>query len=127
VAANATDRQVRGVVKPQKTDGIHRAAMRGASTHWHRRVDAVARDLSRQRLEPEPAKERLLKTRQEVLRGWRAVGDGLVLQNQMELARQVRGFVAGMPPPQTEKEFIAVGLMVTRERPQARDGRDLTR
>jgi hypothetical protein len=126
VAANATDRRVRGVVKPQKTDGIYRAAMRGASTHWRRRVEAVARELSQRRIEPEPGKEHLLVTRKQVLRGWRAVDDELVKQNQLELARQVRSFVARMPPPQTEKEFIAAGLIATRERPDVR-GSDLTR
>jgi hypothetical protein len=127
VAANATDRQVRGVVKPQKTDGIHRAAMRGASTHWQQRMESVARDPTRRRPEPEPGKARLLTTRHKVLQGWRAVSDELVLQNQTELARQVRSFVTGMPPPQTEKEFIAIRLMATREKPQLRDGSDLTR
>ena len=71
IAANATDRRVRGEVKPQKTDGIHRAAMRGASTHWRQRTVAVARELNRRDVEPEPGKARLLETRQEVLRGWR--------------------------------------------------------
>jgi hypothetical protein len=126
VAANATDRQTRGEVKPQKTDGIYRAAMRGASTHWHRRVDEVARDLTRRRHEPERGKERLVSTRLEVLRGWRAVGDELVLQNQIDLAQQVRRFVAGMPPLQTEKEYIAGRLLAARERPQIGKVSDLT-
>jgi hypothetical protein len=56
VAANATDRQVRGVVNPQKTDGIHRAAMRGASTHWRQRTAAVAREANRQGVELEPGR-----------------------------------------------------------------------
>jgi hypothetical protein len=90
VAANATDRQVRGVVNPQKTDGIHRAAMRGASTHWRQRTAAVARELKRQDVESEPRKACLLQTRQEVLRGWRALGDELVMQNQIELAQAIR-------------------------------------
>jgi hypothetical protein len=112
VAANATDRQVRGVVNPQKTDGIHRAAMRGASTHWRQRTAAVARELSRQDVEPEPGTARLLQTRQEVLRGWRALGDELVMQNQVELAQAVRRFAARMPSAQTEKEWIRESLLV---------------
>ncbi len=54
VAANATPRQVRGQIKPAKTDGIYRAALRGASTHWRRRVDAVARDFNGRNVKPEP-------------------------------------------------------------------------
>lgn len=127
VAANATDRQVRGQVKPQKTDGIHRAAMRGASTHWRRRMDAVTRDLNRRSFEPEPGKARLEATREEVLWGWRAVGDDLVRQNQLMLADAVRQFVARMPPAFTENEFLRVRLQETRERLRSRDDRDLTR
>src|SRR5256885_15356332 len=37
VEANATERAVRGETKPQKSTGIHRAMMRGASTLWHQR------------------------------------------------------------------------------------------
>jgi type IV secretory pathway VirD2 relaxase len=37
VAANATPRQVRGQVKPRKTDAIYRATVRGASTHQMKR------------------------------------------------------------------------------------------
>ena len=106
VAANATDRQVRGEVKPRKTDGIHRAAMRGASTHWLQKTEAVARELNRRSVEPGRGRARLLETRQEVLRGWRAVGDELVMQNQIELAQAVRRFVAQMPEPLTEKQWI---------------------
>jgi hypothetical protein len=119
VAANATDRQVRGVVNPQKTDGIYRAAMRGASTHWSQRTAAVARELNCQDVEPEPGMARLLQTRQEVLRGWRALGDELVMQNQIELAQAIRRFAARMPPAQTEKEWIRNGLL---ERQKVRDG-----
>jgi len=119
VAANATDRQVRGEVRPQKTDGIYRAATRGASTHWKQRTASVAREVNRQDGEREPGMARLLQTRQEVLRGWRALGDELVMQNQVELALAVRRFAARMPPAQTEKEWIRHGLL---GRQRVRDG-----
>jgi hypothetical protein len=89
--------------------------------------EATARDLSRQRLESGPGKQRLQATRREVHREWRAVNAELVLQNQLELAQQVRKFVAALPPPQTEKEFIVAGLSATRERRVVRDGPNLTR
>src|SRR4029077_11458090 len=47
VAANATARAARGATRPHKLDGIHRAAMRSASTHWRSRTDAVAKELAR--------------------------------------------------------------------------------
>ena len=124
VPANATDRQVRGVVNPQKTDGIHRAAMRGASTHWRQRTAVVARESNRQGVEPEPGMARLLQTRQEVLRGWRAAGDALIKQDQVELAQEVRRFVAHMPSVQTEKEWIRESLL---ERQRMREDSGLSR
>ena len=123
VAANATDRRVRGEVKPQKTDGIHRAAMRGASTHWRQRTMAVAREHNRRGVESEPGKARLLETRQEVLRGWRAVGDELVMQNQVELAQAVRKFLARMPAVQTEREWIRNRLLDNPKCGTAKSGR----
>src|SRR5580700_10563215 len=119
VAANATDRRVRGEVKPQKSDGIHRAAMRGASTHWRQRTAAVAQKLNRTDAKAEPGKVRLQETRREVLRGWRTVVDELVIQNQVELAETVRGFVARMPAVQTETEWIRDRLL---ERQRVREG-----
>ena len=110
VAANATPRQVRGEIKSPKTDGIHRAALRGASTrHWETAV-AVARELAGGQFKIEPGKNRLLETRREVVRGWNTVADNLVIQGDEELALAVRRFVARMPPPRTGKEVLASQL-----------------
>src|SRR5207237_6459883 len=54
VEANATERAVRGEVRPQKATGIHRAMMRGASTLWRERAHSVARALASGGLRPEP-------------------------------------------------------------------------
>jgi hypothetical protein len=107
VAANATERVVRGENKPQKIDSIHRAAMRGASTHWRHTAEVVGREVAAGALKTEPGKERLLATRREVVRGWSQVADDLVLQNEVELALAVRRFVAEMPPPLTERQWLA--------------------
>jgi hypothetical protein len=111
VAANATERAVRGETKPQKADGIHRAALRGASTHYRRRTDLVARELASGGVKLEPGKNRLLATRREVVRGWTAVADSLVNQGQVELALTVRRFVDRMPAPSSEKEWLAERLL----------------
>src|SRR5712671_5894706 len=66
VEANATERPVRGEVRPQKATGIHRAMMRGASTFWRERAQSVARELASGGLRPEPGRERLVNTRREV-------------------------------------------------------------
>jgi hypothetical protein len=122
VAANATERWVRGETKPQKTDGIHRAALRGASTHYRRRAELVARELAGGGVKPEPGKNRMLETRREVVRRWSEVADSLVNQGHAELALTVRRFVDRMPSPSSEKEWLAERLL--ERRPRARVERE---
>ena len=110
VEANATSRAARGAVGASKLDGICRAAMRGASTHYRRRADEAARELMERASVAEPGKERLLATRRAVVQGWREVGDRLVRQGQLELAQAVWGFVARLPQPLTEKDQIKAAL-----------------
>jgi Relaxase/Mobilisation nuclease domain len=107
VAANATERAVRGVTKPQKTDGIYRAECRRDSTHWRQRNDAVARAMIPDgEIRPEPGKAHLLQTRRQVVQGWNEVADDLVRQGHAELALAVRSFVKQLPPVRTEREWI---------------------
>jgi hypothetical protein len=124
VAANATERFVRGENKPRKSDGIYRAALRGASTHWRQRAQAVARELAKGGLKTGPGEVRLLETRHEVVRGWSEVADNLVLQGQAELALAVRRFMGRMPPPLSEKQWIARQM---HEPSRARTNRELSR
>jgi hypothetical protein len=112
IAANATPRCLRGETKTRKSDGIYRAALRGESTHMHERTDRVGAELLNSNLRVEPGKSKIIQTRNEVERGWRAVGDLLVIEGQPELAAQVRRFVAQMPPVQTEKELIADAILM---------------
>jgi hypothetical protein len=114
VEANATDRASRGSRRIQKTDGIYRAQERGASSHIHQRTIAVARELETGALFAEPARQQLLATRREVLRGWAAVARTLEAQRETDLAAAVRRFAREMPPPQTEKEQIAQAIQRSR-------------
>ena len=124
VAANATPRQVRGQIKPAKTDGIYRAALRGASTHHRERAESVARGLPAGQVKTAPGKNRLLKTRREVVQAWNEVADRLVIQGRLELTLAVRRFVGRMLPPMTENEQIAGKW---REAARERSDRDMTR
>jgi hypothetical protein len=110
VAANATERAVRGQIHPQTLDDIYRAARRGQSTHMKQRVVAVAREMKKDGLRSERGKSSLLRTRQEVERGWRAVSNILIAEGQRDLAADIRRFVAEMPLPRTENEQIAAQL-----------------
>jgi hypothetical protein len=119
VAANATERAVRGNSRSWKLDGIYRAEQRGESCHTRERAVAVAADLVKGRLRVDPGKARLLETRKEVERGWWAISDILIAQGRVDLSTQVRRFVAQMRPPSTDREAIAEALSRT-----ARKGRD---
>lgn len=121
VAANATPRHVRGVTSYQKPDGIYRARSRGESTHFEKRVNAVAGDLVKGKLQVEPGKAKLLRTRQEVRRGWQAVSEELTRQGHPEIAAQVSRYVEQMPRPLTEKEYIATKLLEHASKPRVRE------
>jgi hypothetical protein len=110
VAANATERAVRGETRASKLDGIYRASLRGDSTHIRNRVEAVAKELLKGARNFDPGKVRLLKTRKEVELGWRAVSEILDRQGQPALAGQVRHFTDRLPLPMTEKEQLAAQL-----------------
>jgi hypothetical protein len=110
VAANATDRSVRGESQSPKRDGIYRAERRDESRHIRVRAEAVAAELSTGSLPVEAGKAKLLQTRREVERGWWALGDILIAEGRPELAAQVRRFSAQMRPPRTDRESIAEAL-----------------
>ena len=125
VAANATERAVRGVTTPQKTDGIYRAAQRGASTHWRERAERVAHQIAHGGLKVEPEKARLVETRRDVVRGWSQVADDLVLQGHLELAQVVRGFVKQLSPVKTDREWIRDRMLEQTRAPAGRRERAL--
>jgi relaxase-like protein len=120
VAANATERAVRGESKTRMTDGIYRATIRGDSTHTRARVEAVASELTHGDFRPESGKSKLLGTRLEIARGWRATSDMLLAEGKVELAAEVKRFADTMPPTQTAKELIAAALRDRTRRPPAK-------
>jgi Relaxase/Mobilisation nuclease domain len=121
VAANATPRYVRGENTPQKPDGIYRARSRVESTHWQKRVHTVAQELVQGKLQVEPGKAKLIRTRQQVHRGWQAVSNELTRQGHHEIAAQVKRYVERMPKPLTEKEYIATKLLEHAREPKTRE------
>jgi hypothetical protein len=111
IAANATTRAVRGVTKPHKSDGIYRAMRAGRSTHMQGRVASVVAALRAGNIQIELGKTRILDTRRNVLRGWLGLRETLRADGRDGLAHQVERFLKGMPPPQTEREWIAQALI----------------
>jgi hypothetical protein len=119
VAANATDRVVRGETVSRKKDGIYRASLRGDSTHIRKRLESVGSELLKGKIVAEAGKARLVATRKEVERGWKAIGDALEQEGQHDLATHVRRFAGSLPPPRTEKERIAADLLGRLQRSRA--------
>jgi hypothetical protein len=111
IAANATERALRGETRIHKTDGIYRAMIRGDSTHVRARIQSVAAELTQGRVRCEPGRSRLIETRTSVERAWRNISDILAFQGSKELAGRVRRFVEEMPPPRTEKEQHVASLL----------------
>lgn len=116
VAANATERAVRGNSRSPKLDGIYRAEERGACRRTLARIAAVNGELSGGRLQAEPGRSTLLNTRREVEEGWRSVSQRLVDEGHRELAAEVDRFVSQLPPPRTDREQIAESLRQLRQK-----------
>ena len=126
VAANATERAVRGEIKSRKTDGIYRAMMRGDSFHHYNRLAAAAKPVANGVPADSSGSECMVNTRKAVVAGWRAVATMLDSQGQMGLAAYVTRFVDRMPLPRTEQESLAVRTQ-ERFRPANDHHRGLTR
>lgn len=118
VAANATERAVRGETRSAFKDGIYRSALRGDSWHLREREARIARELGNGGLESRPGKAKLLETRRAVIDGWNAVVDALLKEGQGELAQKIWGFMGGMRPALTTDEQLAAQL---KERPLVRE------
>lgn len=121
VEANATERAVRGNVTVNKMDGIFRAQRRGASTHIRARVELAAANLAKGSVRPEPGKSRLLQTRKEVERGWRAIADLLEEAGQRALGVTVSRFASELPAPRTEREQMTDALFQQIHQPRTRE------
>jgi hypothetical protein len=111
IAANATERAVRGQVNSRKVDGVYRAVARNDSSHMRQRTQQVANELSEGGIRIEPGKGKLAKTRRDVQQSWRHVTAVLTHQKRSDLATEVLRFVDQMPPPLTEKEQIAAAIV----------------
>ncbi len=111
VAANATERAVRGESRSAMKDGIYRASRRGASSYLRTRAEIVANELATSSgVRPEAGKLTLLETRNAIQRGWRSVADRLAQQVDRQLAADVTRFSERMDRPLTDRDWVAQGL-----------------
>lgn len=125
VAANATERAVRGEDRKPAKDGIYRASLRGDSTHVRAKAEGVAKELAASgSVRPEPGRQALLATRAAVQHGWQSVADKLVLHGDRQLAADAARFASRMDRPLTERESIA-RVLSARVRTQQQEVRTL--
>lgn len=110
VAANATERAVRGENRIQKKDGIFRANLRAASRHIAA-LDETAASEAQRGVHADPGRSSLLSTRREVRRGWEMVAEILRLHGQPRMADEIAQFLARMPEPRTESEQVMTRLL----------------
>lgn len=115
VAANATERAVRGETKTHRSDGAFRAKKAQDSTLAQDRERRILREWSAGRLKFGDGEARLLKTRQDVVDGWRGVSARLKADGDHELSGHVDSFLAQMPPAKSER-----ALLVERARTRTR-------
>jgi hypothetical protein len=111
VAANATERVVRGETRTPKKDGIYRAIRRGESSHMRERVRVVVSGFGNEKGLAESGKSKLVATRLEVVQGWRALEGLLAQEGHDDLAWHVSRFLPRMPPPLTEKEQLVQKIL----------------
>ncbi len=118
VAANATERAVRGVSRSAKKDGIYRASLRGDSSFMRTRVEAAASELANGGTPAEPGKQSVLETRADVLQGWRSLADRLERNGQIKLGANVARFADSMAQPRTDTDLIVRDLLAAARAPQ---------
>ena len=125
VAANATERAVRGQSRKALKDGIYRASRRGESSFMRARAEAVASEVAGGGFRSELGRKApLLETRATIQRGWQAVAHKLAQQGDRQLAAEAIRFASGMDRPQTDREWLAQELMGT-VRARQREARTL--
>jgi hypothetical protein len=105
VPANATDRQVRGVVRPQWRDAIFRAAARGDSRFLRDRVAKKGADRPIGVVETE-GRLRLMRTRKDVRRGWLEFSEVANRAGMPNLAAAAVDFLSRMPEIQMNHQRL---------------------
>ena len=107
VAANATERAVRGESRSAKKDGIFRSSLRGDSKFMRARAHAVAAEVVTGNLRDDLGGKSLFETRSRVVQGWQAVARRLSAQGERALSDDITGFILGMKPVRADKARIA--------------------
>jgi len=107
VAANATERAVRGETRTPKKDGIYRATQRGMSTYQMTEAPKLSEHSADFMRRFDRGRHTLQGTRTAVVAGWRAIARQLEEEGSFDSADRVNRFVQQMPPPATDQVQLA--------------------
>lgn len=107
IAANATERAVRGETRTRKKDPIYRAMRRNESLHEMHCLRELAAQVARAAHSHIRGKAKLEETRAKVVAGWSAVADRLHEDGNYRLAEDVRLFASRMMPIKTDQQQLA--------------------
>ena len=113
VAANATERAVRGVSRSSKKDGIYRASLRGDSSFERKRMERSAKELAHGGGGVESGTRTLAETRSVVIQGWRSLAARMVGEGDGKLAASIDNFANSLGRPRTEMEQMRLELLAT--------------
>jgi len=116
-SANATPRAIRGENKTKRREWIFKAQVYGKSKSavMRERVLGIATELSRSGTIEDPARERLLETRESLVASWMKAADVLDDQGEEILAGEVRYFAMHLPPVLTDRQRLAAQLIRFKE------------
>jgi hypothetical protein len=106
VAANATERAVRGQPRSPKLDGLFRAERRGHSYDLQARRSEAAEPIALGPLVRDLGAATLRRTRADVLFGWQRTAARLKAQGDKDLADRIGEFTAEMSPALTDRELL---------------------
>ncbi len=122
VAANATERAVRGENRINRKDGVYRASLRGNSSYVRAQMEPIVAEHHVGGVRTEEAMRALWETRFEVVKGWNAVTERLKKAGERALAADVVGFIDAMDQPRTARELMAREWLAAWRRPQREAG-----
>jgi hypothetical protein len=115
IAANATPRAIRGENKNKRREGIFKAQRYGKSAAIRDRMIGIATELSRTGTIEDPARARLLETRESLVAAWTKAAEVLDAQGEEILAGEVRYFAKHLPPVLTDRQNLAAQFLRFRE------------
>lgn len=123
VEAEATPRRTRGVVQKPKRQAIKYLDMRNASRVQRAKVVEALRELQKRTAAGEKPWEEATRYRQgQIRKAWAGLADRFEKEGGegVVLAREIRGFVAAMPPVETERDAMrrtVAGQLKARQTP----------